>query len=154
VAAAKTVITRVLWTYFGMEHSLPEFTALVEEEKELQDVDQYQSIYAGDKGLFLVVLVDDCVVGTGAIRPITTEVAELKRLWLLEEYHGQKIGYQVVMRLFEFARQAGYSRICLSTSLEQKRAIAFYKRIGFVETDAYQGQLYDDDISMQIDLIK
>jgi ribosomal protein S18 acetylase RimI-like enzyme len=56
------------------------------------------------------------------------------------------------MRLFEFARQAGYRRVCLQTSLQQQRAIAFYKRIGFVEVPPYNELPYDDDISLEINL--
>ena len=152
IAAAKAVISAVAQRIFEPEKSSDEFAADLDHEHELQDVDNVLQVYDGKSGLFLVVLDDQKVVGTGAVRPHQAHSAELKRLWLLEEYHGQGLGYQVVMRLFEFARQAGYNHIYLQTSLQQQRAIAFYKRIGFVETLPYSQPPYDDDISMEIRL--
>jgi putative acetyltransferase len=152
IAAAKMVITAVAQRIFEPEKSSDEFATILDQEHELQDLDQVQQVYDGQKAIFLVVLDDGRVVGTGAIKQYNKQTAELKRMWLLEEYHGKGIGYKVVMRLFEFARQVGYKRICLQTSLQQKRAIAFYKHIGFVEIPFYSEQLYDDDISMGITL--
>lgn len=151
-AAAKLVISMVARTYYGSDKTVQEFAAMLDEENELHDVDHFQHVYSGEKGLFLVALDDDRLVGTGALKPVAQHLAELKRVWLLEEYHGQGIGYRLVMGLFEFARQAGYQRICLQTGTKQKRAIAFYKRIGFVEIPTYNENPYDDDISLQIDL--
>ena len=148
IAAAKQVIAAVAQRIFEPEKSADEFASILDDEHELQDVDNALQVYAGETGIFLVALDDDRLVGTGAIKPHDQQTAELKRLWLLEEYHGRGIGYQVVMRLFDFARQAGYKRIYLQTSLQQQRAIAFYKRIGFVEITAYSQHPYDDDISL------
>ena len=152
IAAAKQVIAAVAQRIFEPEKSVEEFLVSLDVEHELLDVDDVQHFYDGARGIFLVVMDDDRVVGTGAVRPFDEQTAELKRLWLLEEYHGQGFGYQVVMRLFEFARQAGYRRIYLQTSLQSQRAIGFYKRLGFVEIPAYIQHPYDDDVSMGIDL--
>ena len=101
---AKRVITAVAQRIFEPEKTIQEFHDILEEEGELNDVDQYQQAYVDNRGLFLVVLDDDKLVGTGGIKKLEDNIAELKRLWLLEEYHGQKIGYQVVSRLLDFAR--------------------------------------------------
>jgi ribosomal protein S18 acetylase RimI-like enzyme len=55
----------------------------------------------------------------------------------------------VVMQLFDFARQCGYKSIRLQTGFQQVRAIAFYKKLGFIEIPNYDP---DDDISMEMDL--
>ena len=76
--------------------------------------------------------MDGRLVGTGAIRPIDDATAELKRMWLLEPYQGQGIGYRLYTLLSQFARAAGYRRIWLSTdAIEQSRAVRFYERLGF-----------------------
>jgi putative acetyltransferase len=152
VAAAKQVIAEVAQRIFEPEMSVEEFLTSLDAEHELQDLDNVQQVYGGPRSIFLVVLDDDRVVGTGALRPFDEQTAELKRLWLFEDYHGQRLGYQLVMQLFEFARKVGYGRIYLQTSLQSQRAIGFYKRLGFVEIPAYFEQPYDDDISMGIDL--
>jgi putative acetyltransferase len=101
---AKHVITAVAQRIFEPQKTVREFHDILEEEGELHDVDNYQQVYVENRGLFLVVLDDDKLVGTGGIKKLEDKIAELKRLWLLEEYHGQKIGYRVVSRLLEFAR--------------------------------------------------
>ena len=152
IPAAKQVIAAVAQRIFEPEKSVEEFLASLDIEHELQDVDNVQQVYGGERAIFLVVLDDDEVVGTGALRPFDEQTAELKRLWLLEEYHGQRLGYRLVVKLFEFARQVGYKHIFLQTSLQSQRAIGFYKRLGFVEIPAYFEHPYDDDISMGIRL--
>ena len=57
---------------------------------------------------FLAALDDYRLIGTGAIRKLDRDIAELKRIWLLDEYHGQGIGFRLVNLLFNFARAQGY----------------------------------------------
>jgi len=67
----------------------------------------------------------------------------LKRLWLLEEYHGQGIGFRLVARLLDFARAQGYKSVWLETSPEQERAIAFYRELGFHTIPGYSGDSHE-----------
>ena len=72
----------------------------------------------------------------GAIRRLDAQAAELRRMWLLEAYHGQGIGYRLLQELMAFARGQGYQRMVLMTGVVQERAICFYQRVGFVESSA------------------
>lgn len=148
--AAKWVIAAVAQRIYYPEKTPQYFYDVLAEEGELRDVDDYQNIYTGDHGLFLAVLDESRLVGTGAIKHLEADIAELKRLWLLEEYHGRRIGYQVVQRLLAFARARSWSRIRLQTGSEQLRALAFYKRLGFIEIPSYRESL--DDLSMELRL--
>lgn len=145
---AKMVITAVAQRIYMPEKTVQYFWDILEAEGELSDVDDFQHAYHDNHGLFLVVLDEEKVVGTGAVKKINADTAELKRLWLLEEYHGQRIGFQVVMRLMEFARAQGYRRLRLQTSHKQIRAIHFYKRLGFYEIPSYRESM--DNVSMEI----
>ena len=145
---AKYVISAVAQRIFVPQKTVQEFYDILAEEGELDDMDNYQKTYVEDRGLFLVVLDEDQLIGTGAIKKLKDNTAELKRLWLLEEYHGQKIGYQVVSRLLDFARANGYEKVCLQTSQKQERAIRFYTQFGFYEIPSYRESM--DDISMEI----
>ncbi len=148
VTEAKYVISAVAQRIFVPEKSVQEFYDILEEEGELSDVDNFQKVYVENCGLFLAVMDDDKLVGTGAVKKLDGKTAELKRLWLLEEYHGQKIGYQVVSRLLDFARKQKYERVWLQTSLKQERAISFYKRVGFYKIPNYRESM--DNYSMEI----
>lgn len=50
------------------------------------DIEQVQSDYFDNKGIFLVLLDKEQIVGTGAIRKLDDEICELKRMWFLKEY--------------------------------------------------------------------
>ena len=152
IVAAKRVIEAVAQRIFEPEKSAEEFAVSLDDEHELKDMDDLRQVYDGKRGVFLVALDGERVIGTGALRPLEGSAAELKRLWLLEDYHGQRIGYRLVMRLFDFARFVGYRQIFLQTSLQQPRAIEFYKQIGFVEVADYVALEYADDISLGITL--
>jgi GNAT superfamily N-acetyltransferase len=47
---------------------------------------------------------------------------------------GKGLGYRMIQELLTFAKEAGYQRIVLETDpIHQKRAIEFYKGLGFYE---------------------
>lgn len=150
VMDAKYIVSAVAQRIFVPEKTVQEFYDILAEEGELNDMDNYQQAYVENRGLFLVVLDEDKVVGTGAIKKLKDDIAELKRLWLLEDYHGQKIGYQVVLRLLDFARANNYEKVCLQTSQRQERAIHFYTQFGFYEIPSYRESM--DNLSMEIKL--
>ena len=85
---------------FEPEKSSVEFAANLEDEHDLKDMDDLRLVYDKKFGVFLVALDGDRMIGKGGLRPLEGQTAELKRLWLLEEYHGQRIEYRLVMRLF------------------------------------------------------
>lgn len=146
--AAKMLIASVAQRIFVPDSTPQDFFNVLEEEGELRDVDEFQSVYEAHRGLFLVVMNADTLVGTGALKYHTDKVAELKRLWLLEKYHGQGIGYEVVSRLLKFGREQGYQRVWLQTGEEQIRAIRFYTRLGFKPIPSYRKSM--DNISMEL----
>lgn len=150
ISSAKLVITSVAQRIFEPEKTVHEFYDILEEEGELHDVDNVQEVYFENRGLFLVVLDDARLVGTGGIKKLEETTAELKRLWLLEEYHGQKIGYQVVSRLLGFARTHGYEKVRLHTDERQERAIQFYTQFGFYSIPSYRKSM--DTVFMEIKL--
>lgn len=150
VTDAKYMISAVAQRIYYPGKTPQFFYDVLEKEGELHDVDDFQQAYVNNDGLFLVVLDDQRVVGTGALKRMDQKIAELKRLWLLEEYHGQGIGYRIVMQLFDFAREKGYSQIRLQTGEVQKRALEFYRKLGFYEIESYHESM--DNISMEIKL--
>jgi len=147
---AKYIISAVAQRIFEPDKTVQYFYDVLEEERELHDVDNFQQEYVENRGLFLAVMDDEKLVGAGAVKKLEENIAELKRLWLLEEYHGQRIGYQVVTQLLDFARTHGYEKVRLQTSQKQERAVRFYKQFGFYEIPSYRESM--DDISMEMGL--
>jgi len=149
VLDAKRVILSVARNIFQWQGSLEEIIQQFDERGELCDVDHYQSSYLDRQGLFLVAIDQDQVIGTGAIRHFNKDTAELKRLWLLEAYHGQGIGYQLVQILFDFAKKAGHKRVRLLTDRRQNRAIHFYQQVGFQPSECQPEDPNDLNMEMR-----
>lgn len=149
VPAAKRVIYRVAHQLFHDQRTLEESIAANEAVRRLHDMDDYQRIYFDNDGIFLVVTDQGQVIGTGAVRKIDGETCELKRFWLLFEYHGQGIGYRMMQELLAFARQKGYTRMRLETDRDdQSRAYQFYKRLGFYDIPHYGDN--EDDVALEM----
>ncbi len=150
IPAARRIILTVAYNIFGFDGTLEDSIRHYETSGEFLDMEDVQGNYFDNGGLFLAVLDDHKLIGTGAVRKLDESVCELKRMWLLEDYHGQGIGYQVFVQLRDFARQKGYRGMRLQTSPEQTRAIAFYRRLGFYEIPSYNEEI--GEISMEIKL--
>jgi putative acetyltransferase len=149
IAFAKQLIYRVAHQVFQDTRTLEESIAFYEGQSLLQDIDEFQQTYFDHDGIFLVLTEDDQIIGTGAIRKIDNEVCELKRLWLLFEYHGQGLGYRMIQELFAFARRKGYQRVWLETDRDfQSRAFDLYKRLGFYEIPRYTN--HQDETAMEM----
>ena len=145
---AKELIYRVAHRVFQDSRPLEESMAFYESKGELHDMDELQQTYFENDGTFLVITDKGQIIGTGAIRRVDAVTCELKRLWLLFEYHGQGLGYRMLQELFAFARQKGYRCIRLETDRgAQSRAYELYKRLGFYEIPRYSDN--DDDIAME-----
>ncbi len=150
IAEARYVIFKVAYEVFKEESTLEESIAKYSAKGVLKDLDNIQKNYFDNGGTFLVTCDDDHLIGTGAIRYLEDGVCELKRLWLLTEYHGQGLGYRMMQELFQIARAKGYKLMRLETDYEvQTRAVEFYKRLGFYEIPRYEGD-DPEDLAMEI----
>ena len=147
--AAKRVVYRVAHSIFNDSRPLEDSIAYYESHNELKDMDNIQKNYFENGGIFLVMTEDDQIICTGAIRKLEADICELKRLWLLTEYHGQGLGYRMLQELLSFARESGYKRIRLETDpVAQSQAVNFYKRLGFYEIQSYTDR--GDEVAMEL----
>jgi putative acetyltransferase len=150
VTAAKRVVYCVAHEIFSDPLPLEESIVYHESRGELKDMDDIQQNYLNNGGIFLVIEDENQIIGTGAIRQLEDKVCELKRLWLLTEYHGQGLGYRMLQELLSIAREMGYKRIRLETApVHQKRALELYRRVGFYEIPRYD-TTHEDDIAMEL----
>ena len=149
IPAAKRLIYQVAHKVFQDTRSLEESIMFYESKNLLHDIDHLQECYFNSGGIFLVMTDEDRIIGTGAVRKMDDEICELKRVWLLHEYHGQRLGYRKMLELLSFAREKGYSRMRLETDREaQSRAFEFYKRLGFYEIPRYSQ--HEDETAMEM----
>ena len=151
VPQAKHVVFTVAFEIFGGADTLEESIAKYSAEGKLSEMDDVQKNYFNNGGTFLVTVDDGRIIGTGAIRWLEEGVCELKRMWLLTEYHGQGLGYRMMQELFKTAREKGYKIMRLETDrAAQTRAVNFYKKLGFYEIPRFGDD--PDDMGMEMAL--
>jgi putative acetyltransferase len=125
IEAAKAVITEVCFEFFGQA------------PVNFEDMDAISSQYVAPTGIFMVLMDDKEVVGTGAIRRLDEQTCELKRMWFLAAYRGKGHGAKMAELLFEFARSVGYKRARLDTSPSLGAASKLFRRLGFYVIKPY-----------------
>lgn len=82
---------------------------------------------------------------------------EIERIYVLQEFHGKKVGQILYDKALEVATQRNSGYVWLGVWEENPRAISFYKKNGFVEFDKHIFKLGDDeqtDIMMRKDLTR
>ncbi|MBK9109766.1 MAG: GNAT family N-acetyltransferase [Saprospiraceae bacterium] len=88
--------------------------------------------------IYHLLFSDGILVGYSKIRLNTPcdwvqqkTIAKLDRIYLLKEYYGQKIGFNLYEYNLRIARMHQQEGIWLYCWIENHRAISFYKRMGF-----------------------
>ncbi len=125
INAAKAVIAAGCLEFFGRPPA------------EFEDMDNISSAYREPSGTFLVLMDDERVVGTGAIRRLDDQTCELKRMWFLPDWRGKGHGARMCEMLFQFAHLAGYKRVRLDTTPVLPAANRLYQRLGFYSIARY-----------------
>jgi GNAT superfamily N-acetyltransferase len=93
--------------------------------------------YAAPHGCIILVYAARKCIGCVALRPIDREICEMKRLFVMKEYHGQRIGTELVKRIMQKAIDIGYRKMRLDTLESMKPAMHIYTGIGFKEITSY-----------------
>lgn len=103
------------------------------------DLRSIRSTYLQDGGEFLVGWLDGRLVAMGALRHVTATAAEIKRMRVHPWFQRRGFGRAVLERLEERARQLGYARLRLDTTVTQTAAQALYSGEGYSQVG--RGQL-------------
>jgi len=96
------------------------------------DLDDIQANYFVVGGFFDVLLDDaDQVVGSVGVFPKSSEICELRKMYLVSELRGRGFGRMLLDRVLSEARSRGFRRMELETSSRLTKAIALYDSYGF-----------------------
>jgi GNAT superfamily N-acetyltransferase len=85
--------------------------------------------------VFILIKNDSEAIGCGAIRPISSEVAELKRMFA--KYKRKGIGKMILNALEKEAQEIGYKKIWLETRIVNEEARSFYTINGYKEIENF-----------------
>jgi len=89
------------------------------------------------RSAFLVGSLAGRPVACGAYRPMSPDVAEIKRMYVEPDYRGRGLGRRILQELETRARRDGYSWARLETGTLQPEAIRLYERAGYYRIDCY-----------------
>jgi GNAT superfamily N-acetyltransferase len=93
--------------------------------------------YALPLGSILVAKENGETVGCVAVRPLGSEICEMKRLYVKPEHRGKRIGRELALAIIEEAKRLGYKAMRLDTVIAMKEASALYLALGFQPIEAY-----------------
>jgi GNAT superfamily N-acetyltransferase len=152
---AKRLIYSVAHQLMEPQMTLEGLMALWEGWGVFADLDDIQKNYFENGGVFLVTEIGGRIVGTGAFERFTDSqlfsangrlrtndeslrtgkgVCTVRRISLLPECRGQKLGYAMMLDLIRCARNMGYSKMILWTDpVKLHRAVDFYHQLGFYD---------------------
>ena len=98
-----------------------------------QELSALPGKYAPPRGRLLLAWREGQAVGCAALRRVDAQTCELKRVYVRPAARGLQAGRQLVERMLQEARQAGYARMCLDVLPEFQAARALYASLGFVD---------------------
>jgi putative acetyltransferase len=91
-------------------------------------------------------------IGCAALKPLTPDVCEMKRLYVRPRHQRAGIGRALALAIIERARELGYQRMRLDTLASMLAAQALYRRLGFVEIAAYNDNPHPATRFMELSL--
>ena len=101
-------------------------------DADLFDISRQYSETPGN--IFLVGLLGDRLVATGALTRLTSQQVKLRRMAVHPDYQGRGYGKQMLEMRENFARHFSYDEIILDTADILTAAIQLYTNAGFTET--------------------
>jgi len=102
-----------------------------------QELETLPGKYSAPKGSILVAKENGETLGCVAVRPLGSEICEMKRLYVKPAHRGKKVGRELAMAIIEEAKRLGYKAMRLDTVEAMKEASALYWALGFQQIDAY-----------------
>ena len=85
----------------------------------------------------VVYYYDEVAVGCGAFKHFDENTVEIKRMFVLPEFRGKGIAYEILNELESWATEIGYSEYILETGKKMIEAIKLYERAGYSRIPNY-----------------
>jgi GNAT superfamily N-acetyltransferase len=96
------------------------------------------------RGRLYLVEREGVPVGLGGLRPISDELAEIKRMYVRPSARGQGLGRQLLEQLLADARALEFRLVRLESAAFMPEAHALYRSAGFKYIPPYEGREFAD----------
>ncbi|UCG53185.1 MAG: GNAT family N-acetyltransferase [Candidatus Latescibacterota bacterium] len=124
---------------------------------EFQDFDEEMRNFPGDysppSGSLLLALIDDLAVGCVALRSLSDDTCEMKRLYVKPRFRGLRLGRRLAKAIIDEARRIGYARMRLDAIRSMKAAVELYTTLGFKEIPPYRHNPIEGAVFLELVLV-
>lgn len=118
-----------------------------------QEVANLPGKYAAPEGRLFLAFSGENLAGCIALRKLEDGVCEMKRLFVKDEFRGQKTGIALIEKIIRTAREIGYEKMRLDTfPPKMGKAVSLYESYGFREIPPYYHNPYGETLYMELDL--
>ena len=108
--------------------------------------------YGPPSGRLFLAYYNTKPAGCVALKKMTNEICEMKRLFVRPEFRGKGIGKIFTKKIILEAKVIGYSKMRLDTISSMKAAVQIYRSFGFYETEPYYDNPVSDAIYFELEL--
>lgn len=112
-----------------------------------------QKQYNEPEGALLLAYCDGHLAGCVGVRKLDDDIAELKRMYVRNEYRGHGIGARLLEQAIQLSTTLGYKKIRLDTLEDMSAAQALYRSFGFYIIPAYRFNPHKGAVYMEKDLM-
>lgn len=100
--------------------------------------EKYKKFNHTDTMDFVAIAYDNGTpAGCGALRKYSGEEAEIKRVFVREEYRGKNVGGRLLETLTGQAEKLGFKKLILETGAFLAASVRLYRRHGFEQIENY-----------------
>jgi putative acetyltransferase len=103
-----------------------------------KELERLPGDYCPPDGCLLIASDHGSIAGCCALRRLSIDTCEMKRLYVRPESRGRGIGKALAERVIQEARRMGYHKMRLDTVPSMTRAVALYRKLGFKEIEPYR----------------
>lgn len=108
--------------------------------------------YAPPTGRLLLAQDGQQAAGCVALRQLSGNVCEMKRLYVRPAWRRKGLGRTLAVAIIEAGRELGYASMRLDTLASMKAAISLYESLGFRKIPAYYDNPSESAVFMELPL--
>jgi putative acetyltransferase len=146
IAETESEFSQAKELFIQYAHSLDIDLAFQGFDNELENIQQQ---YGKPKGALILAYAGSVPAGCVGIRAITDDTCELKRMFVIKEYRGLRMGENLLDNAITSSRQMNYNKMRLDTLSTMTAAIQLYRSKGFYEIEAYRFNPFDGAVYME-----
>jgi GNAT superfamily N-acetyltransferase len=139
--------------YVDFLYSLPDMRVHVDSQDPATEMAELEAgSYAPPDGALLLASHEDDFVGVVALRKLTEETCEMKRLYVRPKWRAASVGIQLAQAIITTARDMGYQRMWLDTHPAMTKAHQLYYSLGFNPIPRYNENIVPGVLFLELDL--